>query len=215
MLAGHYAPAYALKARHPDVPLWLLFLAVQAVDIAFFALVALGVERMALVPGQRGGLALDLQHLPWTHSLATAVVLGVGCWLAGRATGRATLGAVIGAAVASHWVCDLLVHVPDLPLAPGLESPRLGLGLWRMPLVGFAVEIGLLVAAYAMARPRLAPDRRRWGDVGVAALVVVQVLNDFVMPPPASVASLAASGEALFLGAVLLATPVDRRAALT
>ena len=36
MLAGHYGPALAMKARFPRVPLWSLFVAVQAVDIAFF-----------------------------------------------------------------------------------------------------------------------------------------------------------------------------------
>ena len=37
--------------------------------------------------------------------------------------------AVTGALVVSHWVLDLVTHVPDLPIYPG--GPVAGLGLWR------------------------------------------------------------------------------------
>ena len=47
MFAGHYAPAFALRARFPDVPLWGLFVAVQTVDVLLFTLVPLGLARWA------------------------------------------------------------------------------------------------------------------------------------------------------------------------
>jgi hypothetical protein len=38
-------------------------------------------------------------------------------------------GVVFGLVVVSHWILDIIVHVPDLPLF--FEgSPLLGLGLW-------------------------------------------------------------------------------------
>jgi hypothetical protein len=33
MFVGHYAAGYAIKKRFQDIPLWLIFIAVQFVDI--------------------------------------------------------------------------------------------------------------------------------------------------------------------------------------
>jgi ankyrin repeat protein len=35
MFVGHYGPSFAIKALRPAIPLWLLFIAVQLVDVAF------------------------------------------------------------------------------------------------------------------------------------------------------------------------------------
>jgi len=51
VFVGHYAPALVGKAVEPRVPLWMLFVAVQLVDIAWVVLVLLGVERVRIVPG--------------------------------------------------------------------------------------------------------------------------------------------------------------------
>jgi short subunit fatty acids transporter len=54
---------------------------------------------------------------------------------------------VIGLVVASHWVLDLIVHRADLPILPGNagDLPRLGLGVWRYPLVSFSMELALVL----------------------------------------------------------------------
>jgi hypothetical protein len=147
--------------------------------------------------------------MPYTHSLASALVLWIACAAGGAAGGHARGGVVVGAAIASHWFCDLLVHVPDLPLGFG-DAPKLGLGLWRWPVASWLLEVGLVAAAYAWLRPRLAPDRRRWGDRGVAALLVIQTVNDFLLPPAPSVAAIGVAAEVVYLSVVLLAIPVDR-----
>ena len=60
---------------------------------------------------------------------------------------RLSTGAAIaiGAVVFSHWLLDLIVHRPDLELYP--DGPKLGLGLWNMPVPEQALEIGLLAVA--------------------------------------------------------------------
>jgi hypothetical protein len=211
VFVGHYAPAYAIKRRVPEAPLWALFLGVQAVDVLFFILVPLGIERMAMRPGMPGPLAMELQYLPYTHSLAAALLYAALCVAAGRLAGRPRLGVAIGIAVASHWFADLLVHTPDLHLGFG-PSPRLGLGLWRNSLLSNALEVGLVVGAYAILRPALAGTRRRWGDAGVVLLVAVQLLNAFVLPPPESTAQLAVTAEVAYVLLALLVVPVDRTA---
>lgn len=76
MFTGHYAPAFALKIRYPRAPLWQLFLATQAIDLLFFLLVPLGVERLRLDHSRPSLLALQLEGMPWSHSLAMTAVYG-------------------------------------------------------------------------------------------------------------------------------------------
>ena len=74
MFIGHYGPAYAIKAIRPTIPLWLLFVAVQLVDVGWALLVLLGVEKVRIVPGITASNPLDLYYMPYTHSLAAAAL---------------------------------------------------------------------------------------------------------------------------------------------
>jgi hypothetical protein len=42
MFPGHYGPAFAAKRIDPTIPLWILFVAVQFLDIVWAPLVLLG-----------------------------------------------------------------------------------------------------------------------------------------------------------------------------
>ena len=82
-------------------------------------------------------LKLQFYDYPITHSLVGRAGLGrwprprcYYSWPTRDTTRHWQAAALVGAAVASHWLLDLIVHVPDLPLA-GNDSPKLGLGLWR------------------------------------------------------------------------------------
>ena len=52
----------------------------------------------------------------------------------------------------SHWVLDLIVHRPDMPVLPGNmgDLPRLGFGLWTEPMIAAAVELALVVLGALM-----------------------------------------------------------------
>src|SRR4030095_1631650 len=111
-----------------------------------------------IVPNRNPFLTLDFTSYPWSHSLLMGIAWGVvfgGLYLAVM---RYTRGAiVIALLVPSHWILDLIVHQPDLPLYPG-GSARLGLGLWASPVATIVIE-GVLflagLATYARAtRPR-------------------------------------------------------------
>jgi len=41
MFIGHYAVGFALKKRRGEIPLWLLFLSVQIVDVFAFVIALL------------------------------------------------------------------------------------------------------------------------------------------------------------------------------
>ncbi|HMV66676.1 MAG TPA: hypothetical protein PKA64_07490, partial [Myxococcota bacterium] len=108
MFTGHFAPAFALHRRQPDAPLWALFLAAQGVDVLFWGLAAAGVERMHVDPSRAGSLGLVLEFMPYSHSAVAAVGWGTATW---AALGRDHRAAALGLAVASHWLCDLPMHL--------------------------------------------------------------------------------------------------------
>lgn len=123
---------------------------------------------------------------------------------------RPRMGIAMGLAVASHWVLDLLVHRPDLPLT-WWGAQKVGLGLWHYPLASFALEMVLLGAAFLWLRGTLPAGRaQRWATGGFVVLVLVQVAQDFVLPPPTSKLALSISGEISYLIVAALVLPVDR-----
>lgn len=148
MFIGHYAPAL-VAAAFPRAPrLGTLFIAAQCVDLAFFTLALLNVEHFRLVPGSTPQTALDLYHMPYTHSLIGSTAFALIWAGIARALGSGWRATALGAAVVlSHWFLDLLVHQPDLTIAG--TPPRLGVGLWRLPHVERPLELALTFGALA------------------------------------------------------------------
>lgn len=196
MLVGHFAPALLLKRAAPDVPLWALCAATQAVDFLFFGLVFAGIEAGELRPGEAPRFVVA--HGIWSHSLAMTLLWTALPWVVLGALGRGRQGAVLAAAVGSHLLGDLLVHAPDLPLAFD-QTRALGLGLWRFPALASALECGLLVAAAAwLDRARRLPRKALARFTG--ALVALQLASDFLIPLPPDDVALGISAVALYVG---------------
>ncbi|MDQ3706666.1 MAG: permease [Chloroflexota bacterium] len=152
MLAGHFGLAAMVKAREPQVPLWSLMLATSLLDIVFLGTYAAGLEGFSSATG--GGLGYGELHIdaPYSHSLIGALAISlVALIVAGIAWGRRN-GLVIGFVVFSHWLLDLLVHRPDMPILPGNagDLPLLGLGLWMVPWLSAFVELCLVLAGAYM-----------------------------------------------------------------
>lgn len=203
MFIGHYSAAFVAATLRRPPGLGALFVGAQLVDIAFFTFVPLGIEAMRVAPGASVMNPMDLYHMPWTHSLAGASAWGAAFALFLRARGGGWTTGLIGAAVAvSHWLLDLIVHVPDLTLAGG--APKLGLGLWNHPMIEMPLELGLLgLAAWFYAR-RTRPTGKPWAlPALIAVLLVLQSVNWFGPPPRAVDVGL--WGLALFAYAVAAA----------
>ena len=177
MFIGHWAPALVVAARPRSPGLTTLFVAAQLVDWAFVGLLLLGVEHMRFSPGISVMNPMDLYHMPYTHSLLGAAVFaglfGGAIWLASKDRVAALLG---GAVVLSHWLLDLLVHVPDLTLAG--SPPKLGFGLWNYPAIEMPLELAITFGAlwlYARARR---PAASRVAVLG-GVLLLLQAVNWF------------------------------------
>jgi len=167
MFGGHYGVSFAAKQVEPSIPLWVLFLAVQFLDVLWAPLILLGVEKV-----------------------------------------RRQASAVVGLAVFSHWVLDLIVRRPDLPLYD--NSAKVGLGLWNVPPLAFGLEAALLFGGMWLclrARPK-----RSAGTLLFGALMLGIQAYIFFGPPPTSdraAASTALIAYAVF--AVVIWRLQDRR----
>lgn len=205
MLAGHYAPALALKRVAPRAPLWALFVGAQLVDIGFFALGFVGIERARLIP--EAPRVIVTQGI-YTHSLVAGLLWAlVAGALAGRRWGaRAGLG--LGLAVISHWFLDALVHTPDMAVTLDMGS-AVGLSLWMRPVLEWVVETGIILLGWALLRAATEGRARKRLDICVGALVVLQALATFVIPTPTSPVVMGASGLLVFAGATWQAWRVD------
>ncbi len=154
MFIGHYGAAFGLKSLDHETPLWIYLLGVQLVDIFFFAFVLLGIEKMNIVPGYTAYNSYDLYCMPYTHSLLGNVLWFAGTSLLGyivfkkwfpQVHNKVFLSLLIGFSVFSHFITDLLVHTPDLPLWSA-DSPKIGLGLWNYVGITIGLELLLLLA---------------------------------------------------------------------
>src|SRR2546422_3345052 len=114
MFVGHYGVSFAARSVEKTIPLWVVFLAVQLLDVFWSLFVLLGVEKVRIVPGITASNPLDLYYMPYTHSLVGALLWSLGAYVAYRlirrfgASHRAAL--LVAVAVFSHWVLDLVVR---------------------------------------------------------------------------------------------------------
>jgi hypothetical protein len=215
MFTGHYGVSFAAKSLGRGVPLWIWFIAAQWMDILWSILVLLGIEKLRIVPHFTQANAYDLYYMPYTHGLPGSVALSVafGAVVALFFPGhRAKTMLLAAAASFSHWVLDLMVHVPDLPLYD--NSEKVGFGLWRHVALSLPLELILLgLGAWLYARSTtFAGPRGRYAFGGfMIFLAVIQVYANFGPPPP-STNAMAATALASYLGLALVAAWVERTA---
>lgn len=214
LFVGHYSASFLAKSLQKTIPLWLLFLAVQFVDILWSIFVLLGIEKVRIVPGITASNALDLYYMPFTHSLVgaffwSALAFRICQFFPSLRGWRA--GLTIGAAVFSHWILDVIVHRPDLALYD--NTLKMGFGLWNHPVPAFILEIALLVGG-ALGFLRSAAKKGRI-IVYLCLLVLVQVVGTFFFPPPPSARAAALTALSFYLVFALLAFWVEGRQSLT
>jgi hypothetical protein len=189
MFVGHYGPSLAAKAAKNCIPLWILFIAVQLLDVFWSIFVLLGIEKVRIVPGITVTNPLDLYYMPYTHSLGGAmlwsIAAGIAYYVFRKADGRLA-AAFVGTAVFSHWVLDWLVHRPDLPLYD--NSFKVGLGLWNYPVFAFALEIVVLFSGMYLYMKSTKPVARggRFAIVIFGFVMLVFQAFVFLRPPPTS-----------------------------
>jgi len=199
MFVGHEAIGLAGRAKTPSISLGTWLMAVQFLDLLWPIFLLLGWEHVRIAPGITRLCPFDFYDYPISHSLVGAlgwsVAFAIGYLFLGKSDralrGRGAL--LLGAGVFSHWLLDLIVHRPDLPILP--HGPYVGLGLWN-PTAELWIEGALYVAGIAIyLRATRARDAvGRWGLWVLLVLMAAMWLSGAYGPPPPDVRTVAWGG---------------------
>lgn len=166
MITGHFGLAAGVKKFAPRLPLWSLLLATFWLDVIFTVFSMFGLESFAPMNPANPAYGEVIIEAYYTHSLVGALLISlITGWIASLRW-KKDGGLVIGAVAFSHWILDLLVHRPDLPILPGNlgNLPLLGLGLWQYPRLSGAIELILAIGGailYWVGAAKLKRDQRR------------------------------------------------------
>jgi hypothetical protein len=188
MFIGHFGVGFGAKKIDNKPSLGTLFLAAQFVDLLWPFLLILGIEKVEITPGITAFNPLDFTYYPFSHSLfgmlVWAVLFGVIYFLFKKNFKSALL---LGVLVISHWVLDLIVHIPDLPIFPG-GSVKVGLGLWNSIPLTIIVEGSIfLIGVYLYFKST--KTKNKTGTFALWSLVIflilIYILN-IIGPPPES-----------------------------
>src|ERR1043166_2760368 len=191
MFVGHYSVAFACRTERNGISLWVLFVAVQFLDYIWATLVLFGIEKLRVIKGFTAGSMLDSYFHPYSHSLVTAILWSclaaivykpICSWLGFVYTKSASL--IIGIAVFSHWVLDLIAHPRDLAIYD--NTWKVGFGLWNYRDPEFVLEIALLAGGIILYLRRNVMSAIGKGAViafGIA-LVVIQIGDTYVPRNP-------------------------------
>jgi len=218
MFAGHVGAALVLGRVERRVNVGVLVFAALWLDVVLWAFVLCGWER-ASIPADYASTHQVEFVFPYSHGLFAAVAwsaLAGTAMLASRAdsapSSRRRAALLVAVAVASHWLLDALVHVPEMPLL-GSDSMKVGLGLWRNMPLALALE-GLVLAAglwLFLAGRKLSKVRTVCLLLLSALLLALTVVGMTVAPPPPSVAAMAVSSLVIAVGVSVLVGWLARR----
>jgi hypothetical protein len=184
MFAGHFGVAAVVKSKTPELPLWTLLVSTQLIDILFVPFSLAGIE--SIEPIGEGGYGKMMIYAFYTHSLVGALLLSIlAGGIAWKIWGKKS-GMIIGTVAFSHWILDVIVHRPDMPILPGNfgQLPLLGFGLWESLALSLFLEF-LLIALGSFFYFRYAvqssgPQRKRKGIVAGCVMTIFLFLSLFV-----------------------------------
>lgn len=188
MFIGHFAVGLAAKRAAPKTSLGLLLAAPLLADLLWPLFLLLGWEHVGINPDGPPFLKLDFLDYPYSHSLLMDCVWAALFAGAYYAVTRYRPGALlISLGVVSHWVLDVVTHVPDMPLGPGGSSAKVGLGLWQSVPGTMAVEIGMFAigSTLYLTATRGRDAVGRYAVVAmIAVLFLLYVFTVNAAPPP-------------------------------
>ena len=217
MFVGHYGVALALKKADPRLSLGTLFLGAQFVDILWGLFIILGWEQARVDPGYTAVTPIQFLSYPLSHSLVAgvlwAILLGAAyySWPTTDSSHRRRGAMVLAIAVLSHWFLDVIVHLPDLPLA-GNDSLKVGLGLWDNVGATHLLEFGLLAVGawiYTRTKTKRHPLHAVRLGVLIGLLLALNAVNVW-MTPPDNMTVIGASAIVMYLGIAWMGSWIDR-----
>jgi len=201
MFIGHFGAGFAGKKFERSASLGTYFMAAQWIDLIWPVLLLLGIEKAEIKPGVTTVTPLDFTYYPFSHSLFGVIVwvvlFGMTYFIIKKKSRAAIILALL---VISHWVLDLLVHIPDLPIFPGY-SLKVGFGLWN----SFAATVifeGLIFTLGIYLYYKSTKPKNKIGIyslIGLIVFLVAMYISNLVGPPPPSIEMIGIVGNAQWL----------------
>jgi hypothetical protein len=210
LFIGHYGAGYAGKKFGKHISLGTLFMAAQLLDLIWPIFLIIGIEHVSIHPGDTKMTPLDFDYYPFSHSLLFVIIWAVlfsGLYYINRRNFRNSL--ILGILVISHWVLDLIVHRPDLPIF--IDGPFVGLGLWNIPPAAIALEsLIFIIGVYLYFSCTKPKDKTgTYASWGLALILIIIYIMNLLSPPPPDAKAIGYTGLALWL-LVLWAYWADR-----
>lgn len=201
MFIGHFGAGFAGKKFDKSASLGTYFMAAQWIDLIWPILLLFGVEKAEIKPGVSAVTPLDFTYYPFSHSLfgviVWALLFGMVYFVIKK---KSKTAIVLGLLVLSHWFLDLLVHVPDLPVFPGVNI-KVGFGLWNSLAATVILEFFVFATGIFLYYKSTKPKNK----VGVYSLIVLIIflsaiyISNLFGPPPPSIDAIAYAGNAQWL----------------
>jgi len=191
MTTGHFGLALGVKAKARTVPLWLLMVSTYLMDFIFIILASFGIESFKPINPAHPSYGAVIIHAYYSHSFFGALIISGIAGLIAKLIWDNKTGIVIAIVAFSHWILDLIVHRPDLPILPGNAGnlPLLGFGLWKIPIASVILELVIVVVSvYLYYRSAINSLEKSNGNksrvylaVGTSGLLLLALLtSDFM-----------------------------------
>ncbi len=121
------------------------FVSVLFLDLLLWTFVLLGIEQV-IVPSEFETLHYLKFFFPYSHSFIAAVAWSLLVYVAAEIITKRQLTAILlGAGVLSHYILDVIVHIPEMTIF-GDNSAVIGLGLWNHMYLALLVELAIYLA---------------------------------------------------------------------
>lgn len=201
MFIGHFGAGLAGKKIANKPSLGTLFFAAQFIDLIWPILLLLGIEKVEIDPGNTVLTPLNFIHYPVSHSLFGVLIWGILFGIIYFLVKKDLKSSIVlGALVVSHWILDLFVHRPDLPLMPSNEL-KVGMGLWNHPVISIVFEL-LIFAAGIYFYIKSTKAKNKTGIYSLLGLIIFLLLifvSNLTGPPPPSVEAIGIIGNLQWL----------------
>ena len=191
MFVGHLGVGLGLKRIDTKVNLGWIFFASLFPDFLLGILVLLGIESI-IIPINYDQLHYLNFSFPYSHGVIaifiwTGIVFLVAKKFWPTVNGQNTKAAIIfSLAILLHFVADLIVHIPDLPLLSN-STPKLGLGLWNHMTIALIFEIGLVLIGISIYLKSTRPSGfiSKYGIVILmGTLCLFNIIGQTIAPAP-------------------------------
>ncbi|PWT87529.1 MAG: hypothetical protein C5B54_12225 [Acidobacteria bacterium] len=193
MFIGHIGVGLALKKAEWECNVAWFVAGALFLDLVLWLLVLLRMETV-YIPQNFTQIHYLTFNFPYSHSLVASLLWSALFFLIGTPLFGKRAGFLFAAAVFSHFICDLIEHVPDLAIYDDM-SPKLGLSLWKHMPIAIGLEIVIAVVGLRFYLQSTRPGNRRFAKHGMTFFVIfvslLQIVSMYApgLPDAAALAS--------------------------